>query len=508
LKSPKCIDFSCELLRLALLARGELTENICEESLKVWNVSSLINQAMMKHLFKKYVPITRLFLLFFITVVKTTSSIAADSLILKKPFAHALNYYINAAGFLEPLQKTIGFPDGENLLDYLLPGKPFVLKQKINNSIFYTVNNHVDFKNCLFFGTELSTKGLETDTNYYNFKGNLDFSNTEFDRYGYLSNIQVPLKNALSFVNCKAESFVLYRINGNIDVGSTTFQSFFSTLECNISTINFFGNSFTTDTADARFGKTSFHSSFTFELSKNRYTRILFAEDTLEGSFEFISDSLKNLKKDSKVLVSVRKSYINGTFESSFDVSSSTLKFDNCSFGPDANLSALKFDTVVFNNCFNIPSPVFLNFDKSKTKVYLTFSNTNITNLEFDYDNRIVLQFDSASNNDLKTNTFENLLAKLRTDGKFESYRNVDIAYQQYQYRLKGLWGAFTNLLNKSWWDYGYKKYYILYWTTAFLLIFFLINIFLWEKMEEVYPIMSSDKVNYYHLRSNPLKYK
>lgn len=69
---------------------------------------------------------------------------------------------------------------------------------------------------------------------------------------------------------------------------------------------------------------------------------------------------------------------------------------------------------------------------------------------------------------------YEGMLKNFKDRGQSESYRLLDLEYQQYK------WGKpyFHRLwwLPKYWWNYGYDKEYVFFWTAFFLLLFTSLN--------------------------------
>ena len=85
-------------------------------------------------------------------------------------------------------------------------------------------------------------------------------------------------------------------------------------------------------------------------------------------------------------------------------------------------------------------------------------------------------------------NIYENLLI---TQKEFpEGYKKLDIEYKEYKYLQKGLKGRIYNFFDNQWWNYGYNKEKVISNTFILLLIFSLINWFLFEYLnQKVYKI-------------------
>jgi len=259
---------------------------------------------------------------------------------------------------------------------------------------------------------------------------------------------------------------------------------------------NSFGEGATLDVQDS---KVHF---FGFVDNDGVNTKVRFLYDTIQGAIKFHDNDIIGESKRSKRKLDVEffKTVFNAPLVSGYIASKSKITFEECVFNSGANLTNLGFDTVIFKNCFNINGQLLLSPDTSLHKVYLSFVNTNFVNIKFDYNGRYELFFDSVSlmNKDLVSGTYENLLAKFKVEGKNLSYQNTDIEYIQYQNKEEGLNGKLSDIISRAWWYYGYRKYYIIYWTIGLLLFFYFCNIRMWQAMQEAYPLIPREKQSYY----------
>jgi len=97
-----------------------------------------------------------------------------------------------------------------------------------------------------------------------------------------------------------------------------------------------------------------------------------------------------------------------------------------------------------------------------------------------------------------KTSVYENLLVKFKKDGFNDSFRDIDIEFRDLKYQNAGL--SFVGFLERYWWNYGYNKERILFWSVALLLFYSFINSFFLNKlMSHVYSIELISQKNLRH---------
>jgi hypothetical protein len=101
------------------------------------------------------------------------------------------------------------------------------------------------------------------------------------------------------------------------------------------------------------------------------------------------------------------------------------------------------------------------------------------------------LYFPTGTRNEDIISTYEKLRQRFKDDGFLESYKALDIEYQDYKNReSKKPQDLLLNWFQKTWWNYGYNKELVIFWALKFLCFFTLINIFLFEFLQsKVYSI-------------------
>ena len=83
---------------------------------------------------------------------------------------------------------------------------------------------------------------------------------------------------------------------------------------------------------------------------------------------------------------------------------------------------------------------------------------------------------------------YQDVLKKLETDGLTRSYRDFDIEYKTLDNELEGR--HFANFFNTYWWNYGYNREWVVWWSLAWLGLFTLVNALLFKPlMNSVYTI-------------------
>jgi len=103
---------------------------------------------------------------------------------------------------------------------------------------------------------------------------------------------------------------------------------------------------------------------------------------------------------------------------------------------------------------------------------------------------------------DMIAGTYEALLNNFKRNGYSDSYRKLDIEYKEWK-SGKNLW----MWISSWWWKFGYEKWRVLIWSIGLLLIFSLINIFLYEDLMATYNVAQLDKNKYSFSKIGFLKY-
>ena len=216
-----------------------------------------------------------------------------------------------------------------------------------------------------------------------------------------------------------------------------------------------------------------------FEFGNNNLkTHISFSQDSILGPVIF---SQQHIYKGGKVF------FFNCYINTSIDIYSTGLDavFSKCTFGPNTSLN-IAVDTLSLIDCEVPQKSLSLNcYSDPSSRTVLINRRTSFENIDFNYLGNFQLCTDSmATSEEGFTSTYENMLASLKNRDKKKSYQKLDIEYKQKTY------SPFWNTVHYYWWNYGYNKEWVFYWTFSLLGIFYLFNLFCWRWIENLYPIL------------------
>lgn len=380
-------------------------------------------------------------------------------------------------------------------------------------------------KNCNSYALadfEDSTFNSEGDFNGAIFESKADFDYTKFnwgaDFYGAIFESQAYFRFTKfdSLANFMEAGFEFEAIFSGATFNS---EAYFNDVTFN--SMAFFSG--------ATFNSEAFFSNATFE-SKAFFNGATFIFDAFFNSATF--DSLArfntatfNSKADFTVATFISQAeFFNTTFDSLARFNGATFnslaRFKRSTFNSKADFSQATFNTTVnftgvtfmdeIDFTFSIlPDTLYLtdvktektiDFSSAENKIdtsgsiesenvcVLFIARTDLSKIRLNYANfQLPFYEDSLSKKGI-ANIYENLLL---TQKEFpEGYKKLDIEYKEYKYMQKGLLGRIYNFLDKCWWNYGYNKEMVVYNTFFIVIIFSLINWFLFECLnQKVYKI-------------------
>jgi hypothetical protein len=163
----------------------------------------------------------------------------------------------------------------------------------------------------------------------------------------------------------------------------------------------------------------------------------------------------------------------------------SNLYLSNCSFdNVDFRFSQLP-DTLDLSNVTLKQELDLTRFPPTKKICMLNVYGADLSKIKIRYSNfKIFFPQYLGLNFEDKIYTYQELLNSLKKNGMFESYENLDKEFSAFQYEGKGNWyGSILNWIDLRWWDYGYNKFLVIRNAVLFNLLFFLINIFIFDKI-------------------------
>lgn len=162
-------------------------------------------------------------------------------------------------------------------------------------------------------------------------------------------------------------------------------------------------------------------------------------------------------------------------------------------------------DTLLFNNITHLKWVIDLTEFKKESEEKICLINltkTNIDNIRIRYDN-FKLLFDNDLPYEEKTYVYEKLLHRFQQNGFNQSYKNLDIEYQEFKYlhrpqsKIIKSYSVIVNFIDKNWWNYGYNKEKIIVNTLLLMLLFMVINLFFFKELNEnVYEIRNIYKAS------------
>lgn len=182
------------------------------------------------------------------------------------------------------------------------------------------------------------------------------------------------------------------------------------------------------------------------------------------------------------------------------------IRFEGCHF-EGISLSDMEADSIEFYYC-TIDKPIQLYGRKNKV-CYISFYETSIENILFTYDSHFKLYFDSSllKDNDYVNAFYESAVSKFKSKSQYSSLEKVAVEWQRYKYKTQWDGGGILNFIDEQWWYYGYRKYYIIYWTLGFFAFFFIGNLIFWKYFKNIYPIIPSEP-NTMQVRKQKTLYK
>ncbi|HEY9001264.1 MAG TPA: hypothetical protein VIM89_07915 [Mucilaginibacter sp.] len=277
--------------------------------------------------------------------------------------------------------------------------------------------------------------------------------------------------------------------SGDVNVSGDTIVSEVQIMKSKYNKVEVSGNVFRKDTARIDVMNSSIQNLF-FEGNNAKVLNAYFMEDTL-GMANFSANYIADVNVNHKINeVNFFHCQLNNWLMTDITKlpGSRSIRFNQCSFGKESGLLGISADTIEFKSCVHIEHGMFLQGIDKEEPTILKFYNTDLTNIEFDYDSRYKLY--ESPYPELNRSIYEQLLVKFQNEKKLNSYERVDKEYFQSRHS----W--FVNELSFIWWDYSYNKWRIIIWTIFFLLLFTLWNYGNWEKLILIYPIKKSADIS------------
>lgn len=317
---------------------------------------------------------------------------------------------------------------------------PPIKDQSINYEIVCqdtTFKNRLDITNCNFLKKfDLSSNSLE----------DIELQN---DTFSWPTISDSRIDGELYCYNCRFEnlaSFTGLKVSDNIEFVSTYFNDVVS------------------------FSYSRFYGDFNLENAEIN-SGIIFLNTTFEGDAVF-----RNLRLSDSAQLYFKGAVLPRNIDFSY----------NNRISKEIDLTTASFlDSLHYNS----QSDIYIE------PHYISLYKSDIAKFHLDYIHfRLVT--DSAFTNDGEIHKFkipkddvdgmyEALLNNFKIRGQDESYKLLDIEFQEYKWKNSGF--PRLSILSKYWWNYGYNKELIFLWMPLFLFGFTLITFFYLEYLNAVY---------------------
>ena len=256
--------------------------------------------------------------------------------------------------------------------------------------------------------------------------------------------------------------------------------------QVNFSTAIFYSNAY--------FSGTEFHSPVDFS---NAFFKsdVDFTGTKFKSLATFKGTTFHSYTKFSYAQFNSNVSFFDATFDTNVD-------FFLTKFHSQVDFFAAQFNSSVGFDLATLPD--YLCFEyvrKIKNEIDLTYAhldehkrtnnknyrckinllNSDISKIKINYE-IFKLWFPNYSTYEEKISTYEKLLKKFKDDSFLESYKKLDIEYQDYKNTYNGK--IVLNWFLKYWWNYGYDKELVLVWSLCLFLVFSFLNSFLFEYLQ------------------------
>lgn len=261
--------------------------------------------------------------------------------------------------------------------------------------------------------------------------------------------------------------------------------------DCNPIHIYETGNAFDTSIITYSDFTNSIINGYTNDNNSFKNHEIKFTSDSLSGKIRFGEKVMGPQPSPSGDTLDIefRNTHINSPLPILRLAKFQRIYFNECTFGPNAEIIDILGDEVHFINCNQLPSTTTLLLTPNTKKLKLELTNSNLGGSRFVMNGDIELLFPDGTKKDNITNTYESLLNKFKTEGKFESYKELDIQYKKELAKRGNIFEKALSIVNNIWWNYGYSKSRVILWTFTFLILFFVMNVIFWERIQSVYPM-------------------
>jgi len=223
-------------------------------------------------------------------------------------------------------------------------------------------------------------------------------------------------------------------------------------------------------------------------VSDNKFKTLIasFNYDTI-FSLGFLKADEPSIKK-SELFLRFNDCYFDGPLTINLPYFKVIISFRNCHFNDNFSLKAT-VDSIKFNDCI-IENRNPISLTASNDSVRISFDNFDIEKAKFDYlpNFKIVFEDDFLSE-ERKNNVYQRLIAKYKAEYLKDSERNVAVEHELYKRNFMSTSEKLWSQIQSYWWNYGYSKERIIFFTAKIICIFYLINLLFWKWLKHAYRI-------------------
>ncbi|MEO5991088.1 MAG: pentapeptide repeat-containing protein [Ferruginibacter sp.] len=235
------------------------------------------------------------------------------------------------------------------------------------------------------------------------------------------------------------------------------------------------------DTSDESYANNTFLKGLLID-SSHFYRDLVFTNSTFNNILKFHTSEFDGQVDCSDATFNNKVIFRDLTFNGdvSFDnaVFSNYASFSDLIFGDNVEMTfnrAKLPDTIIFDYNSQIPKIDFsiANFNGESTKHSISLFKSDISKLSLDYIHFKLIWINYANAQLIaedKETVYEALLANFKFNGQSESYKQLDIEYNDFKWDSRHL--RLLGWISSIWWNYGYNKEFIFFWTFGFIIIF------------------------------------
>ncbi len=228
--------------------------------------------------------------------------------------------------------------------------------------------------------------------------------------------------------------------------------------------------------------------NYLFDISNKKIEKIILNDQIINGKILLNNATIYGNSKIQLIKVDIELSLEGINF-----IESSSLEVEMNDLPQTLNLSNIH----KFNGKITIAQKNLNNYYENKRICKVRLDGcSDISFLQIDYI-RFRLDFPNNIHKEERKRVYEMLLSKFKKEHLVESYENLDKEYKEFKYSSSNFILSFVNYLDKYWWDYGYKKELVVFWTFFFILLFTFI----------ITASEKESKLSYEYLRDNIYEY-